>query len=95
MVFCGRTGFKAAMAHAPVVDGKERYVFWVAPHIAFSGDNEVGKVWRPGYTRPYADTGSLSLTLTVSGHIFTHKHTLTHSRTHAHTDRHTQTDTHR
>ena len=24
MVFCGRTGFKAAMAHAPVVDGKER-----------------------------------------------------------------------
>ena len=27
--FCGRTGFKAAMAHAPVVDGIERYVFWV------------------------------------------------------------------
>jgi hypothetical protein len=23
------------------VDGKERYVFWVAPHVAFSGNNEV------------------------------------------------------
>uniref|UniRef100_A0A6U2HGA8 Limiting CO2-inducible protein B/C beta carbonyic anhydrase domain-containing protein n=1 Tax=Hemiselmis andersenii TaxID=464988 RepID=A0A6U2HGA8_HEMAN len=46
-VFCGRTGFKAAMAHAPVVNGKERYVFWVAPHIALSADGQVGKCFRP------------------------------------------------
>jgi len=59
MVFCGRTGFKAAMAHAPVVDGKERYVFWVAPHIAFSGDNEVGKVWRPGREKASTACGAL------------------------------------
>ena len=32
-VLCGKTGFKAAFAHSPVEDGKERYVFWVAPHI--------------------------------------------------------------
>jgi len=25
------------------VDGKERYVFWVAPHVAFSGNNEVSQ----------------------------------------------------
>jgi hypothetical protein len=59
MVFCGRTGFKAAMAHAPVVDGKERYVFWVAPHIALSGNNEVGKVWRPGREKPSTACGAL------------------------------------
>lgn len=59
MVFCGRTGFKAAMAHAPVVDGKERYVFWVAPHIAYSGDNEVGKVWRPGRAKASTACGAL------------------------------------
>jgi hypothetical protein len=55
----GRTGFKAAMAHAPVVDGKERYVFWVAPHIAFSGNNEVGKVWRPGRAKASTACGAL------------------------------------
>jgi hypothetical protein len=46
--FCGRTGFKAAMAHAPVVEGIERYVFWVAPHIGLTLEGEVGKVYRPG-----------------------------------------------
>ena len=37
-VFCGKTGFGAGMAHSPQVEGKERYVFWVAPHIAFGND---------------------------------------------------------
>jgi hypothetical protein len=36
MVFCGRSGFKAAMAHSPVRSGRERYIFWVMPHIALS-----------------------------------------------------------
>ena len=31
MVFCGKTGFGAGMAHSPIVGGKERYVFWVGP----------------------------------------------------------------
>jgi len=47
-VFCGKTGFGAGMAHSPQVDGKERYVFWVAPHIAFGTEGPVGKIWRPG-----------------------------------------------
>ena len=43
MVFCGRTGFKAAMAHSPVIGGKERYVFWVMPHIGLSSDGHFGR----------------------------------------------------
>mmetsp|Transcript_18116 Transcript_18116/g.35372 ORF Transcript_18116/g.35372 Transcript_18116/m.35372 type:complete len:544 (+) Transcript_18116:142-1773(+) len=58
-VFCGRTGFKAAMAHAPVVDGKERYVFWVAPHIALSADGQVGKCFRAGREGASSACGAL------------------------------------
>jgi len=47
-VFCGKTGFGAGMAHSPQADGKERYIMWVAPHIAFGSDGPVGKIWRPG-----------------------------------------------
>jgi len=47
-VFCGKTGFGAGMAHSPQADGKERYIMWVAPHIAFGTDGPVGKIWRPG-----------------------------------------------
>ena len=47
------------MAHAPVVDGKERYVFWVAPHTALSGDNVHGKVWRPGRAKASTACGAL------------------------------------
>ena len=36
MVFCWRSGFKAAMAHSPVHSGRERYIFWVMSHIALS-----------------------------------------------------------
>jgi hypothetical protein len=31
-----------------LVDGTERYVFWVAPHIDLTLEGEVGKVFRPG-----------------------------------------------
>jgi len=48
MVFCGKTGFGAGMAHSPQVGGKERYVFWVGPHIAFGTGGSVGQIWRPG-----------------------------------------------
>jgi len=61
MVFCGRTGFKAAMTHAPSSnrDSKERYVFWVAPHMAFSGENAPGEVWRPGQEKISHACGAL------------------------------------
>jgi len=59
MVFCGRTGFKAAMAHAPMVDGKERYIFWVAPHMALPIHGETGVVYRPGREKPSTACGAL------------------------------------
>jgi len=65
-ITCGRTGFKAAMAHSPIDDGKERYVFWVAPHMALSGDNEEGKCFRVG--RPAASTACGAL-LAVLGEL--------------------------
>jgi len=59
MIFCGRTGFKAAMAHAPVAHGKERYIFWVAPHIAVSLSGGIGKVWRTGRMKQSSACGAL------------------------------------
>jgi hypothetical protein len=47
-VFCGKTGFGAGMAHSPQADGKERYILWVAPHIAYGAEGPVGQIWRPG-----------------------------------------------
>ena len=36
------------MAHSPQVEGKERYVFWVGPHIAFGTAGNIGQLYRPG-----------------------------------------------
>lgn len=36
----------AAFHHAPTADGIERYVFYVAPHIAVDERGEIGKVIR-------------------------------------------------
>ncbi len=55
MVFCGRTGFKAAMAHSPVIGGKERYVFWVMPHIGLSNDGLFGR-FAPPFDHPSTST---------------------------------------
>jgi len=48
MVFCGKTGFQAGMAHAPKQDGLERYLLFVGPHIAISEDGTIGGVFREG-----------------------------------------------
>jgi hypothetical protein len=39
--------------------GKERYVFWVAPHIAVAEDGLVGKCMRAGRTAPSSACGAL------------------------------------
>ena len=44
----GKTGFAAAVSHAPVVEGVERYVFIAMPHIAISEKGEIGIVYREG-----------------------------------------------
>ena len=58
-VFCGKTGFGAGMAHSPQKDGKERYVFWVAPHVAFGTDGPVGQIWRSGRDQISSACGAL------------------------------------
>ncbi|KAL6073109.1 Potassium channel [Balamuthia mandrillaris] len=59
MVFCGKTGFLAAMGHAPHQDGTERYVFFVGPHIAIAKDGALGNVQREGRERPSVACGAL------------------------------------
>jgi len=59
-VFCGKTGFGAGMAHAPVDNnGKERYVFWAMPHIAYGIQHIAGKVFRSGRDGPSNACGAL------------------------------------
>jgi len=59
MVFCGTTGFGAGMAHSPIVDGKERYVFWVGPHIAIGTAGKIGDIYRPGREKISSACGAL------------------------------------
>jgi len=60
MVFWGKTGFQAGMAHAPKdAQGFERYLFFCGPHIAISEDGKVGDVLRVGRTKMSHACGAL------------------------------------
>lgn len=48
MFFAGKTGLSAAMHHAPIVNGKERYVFYALPHVAIDADGKLGVCRREG-----------------------------------------------
>jgi len=71
MVFCGKTGLQAAMAHAPQEDGIERYLFFCGPHIAISANGEVGGVFREGREKISHACGALMSFLEEleSGHV--------------------------
>lgn len=60
MLFLGRTGFAAAHSHAPLIDGRERYVYYVMPHIAISELGEVGVCARNGRFAPSVACGALA-----------------------------------
>jgi hypothetical protein len=62
MFTAGKTGVKAAMHHAPKVDGKERYVFYIVPHIAINEDGKTGFCQRKGIKESSA-CGALCLFL--------------------------------
>ena len=55
----GRTGFAAAQAHAPLVQGRCRYVFFLFSHIGISAAGEPGVVVRPGREEPSSACGAL------------------------------------
>lgn len=61
LVFCGVTGFGAALAHAPQEPGtgKERYVVFCGPHIAIGPDGAIGSVAREGRVQLSGACGAL------------------------------------
>jgi hypothetical protein len=59
MPFAGKTGFGAALHHAPQVDGRERYVFYAGPHIGIGPEGEAGVVERKGRQEPSMACGAL------------------------------------
>ncbi len=63
MFTAGKTGLKAAMHHAPQVDGRERYVFYVVPHIAINEDGKSGFCKRRGIKEESSACGALCLFL--------------------------------
>jgi hypothetical protein len=60
MFFAGKTGLSAAMHHAPVEDGKERYVFYAIPHIAIDADGKLGVCRREGREGASTACGALA-----------------------------------
>ncbi len=48
MFTAGKTGLKAAMHHAPEGGGKERYVFYVMPHMAIDEEGKNGVLQQEG-----------------------------------------------
>lgn len=60
MVFLGKTGFEAAISHAPRdQSGLLRFVFYAFPHISIAPSGEVGKALRPGRTEETEVCGAL------------------------------------
>ena len=63
MFTAGKTGLKAAIHHAPRVDGRERYVFYVIPHMAINEDGKSGFCKRKGIKEYTSACGALCLFL--------------------------------
>jgi hypothetical protein len=63
MFTAGKTGLKAAIHHAPRVEGRERYVFYVVPHIAINEDGKSGFCKRRGIKEDSSACGALCLFL--------------------------------
>ena len=63
MFFAGKTGLSAAMHHAPIVDGKERYVYYAFPHVAIDADGKIGVCKRRGRKEKSSACGALNVFL--------------------------------
>jgi hypothetical protein len=59
MFTAGKTGLLSAIHHAPRIDDRERYVFYVIPHIAIDKDGKMGFCSRKGIKESTA-CGALS-----------------------------------
>lgn len=63
MFFAGKTALLAAMHHAPIVRGKEHYVFYALPHIAIGANGQLGVCKRIGRTQASNACGALNVFL--------------------------------
>ena len=59
MLFVGRTGFDAAVHHAPTRGGTRRHVFFATAHIGIGRDGEPGVCYRAGQDGPSGACGAL------------------------------------
>jgi hypothetical protein len=59
MVTAGRTGLAAAIHHAPIVNGRRRFVIYAMAHIAIDAEGTIGLVDRPGIPEPTSACGAL------------------------------------
>lgn len=59
MVTAGRTGLSAAIHHAPIVDGRRRFVIYAMAHIAIDAGGTIGRLERPGVPEPSSACGAL------------------------------------
>lgn len=59
MLLMGASGLGAAMQHAPKVDGKQRAVVYVMPHVGICEDGTLGAVNRPGQDKASTACGAL------------------------------------
>ena len=62
-VLLGRSGIATGVGHAPLRDGRRRFVFYAMPHIAISGQGEIGTVYREGLCDASHACGSLAAVL--------------------------------
>ena len=60
MFFAGKTGLLAAMHHAPVTGGRERYVFYALPHVAIGAEGQIGMCKRTGREGESTACGALN-----------------------------------
>ena len=63
MFTAGKTGLSAAIHHAPVVNGKERYVYYALPHIAIGAKGQLGVCKRRGRKETSSACGALNVFL--------------------------------
>ncbi len=59
MVTAGRTGLAAAIHHAPIENGRRRFVIYATAHIAIDAAGTIGLVDRPGIPEPTDACGAL------------------------------------
>lgn len=70
----GRSGIKTGIHHAPLLNGRRRFVFFAMPHIAISANGKVGVIYREGIHEESHACGSIASVISQleSGRIDMH-----------------------